>query len=289
MSKIFSKIYIEITNNCNLNCSFCSIDTLPKKEMTSDEFKIVIEKIKNYTKSIYLHVKGEPLLHKDLDEILTICDDNNIVVNITTNGTLLDRRLEVLKKHRINKINVSLHSENRDKDYFEKVFASCDILLPKITIIYRIWTLSTLDLDKVSTIIVDKIKKHYNLSKEDLERIKKEKNIKIGNRLYIDKDYEFSWPTISNSKNNIGTCLGTRTHIAILSNGDVVPCCLDSNGIIKLGNIFEEEMDDIINSKLFISINEGFRKQKIICDLCKCCTYRNRFMQKQELSDKTKI
>ena len=89
MSKRFSKIYVEITNYCNLHCSFCSMDYLPKKEMSIDEFKIVIDKIKNYTDNIYLHVKGEPLLHSRLDEILSICDDNRINVRITTNGTLL--------------------------------------------------------------------------------------------------------------------------------------------------------------------------------------------------------
>ena len=112
MSKRFSKIYVEITNNCNLNCSFCSKDNLPKKEMSVDEFRIVIDKIKDYTDNIYLHVKGEPLLHSHLDEILTICDNIGINVRITTNGTLLSKKKDILLKHNIKQINVSLHSEN---------------------------------------------------------------------------------------------------------------------------------------------------------------------------------
>ena len=92
----FNKIYIEITNYCNLNCSFCSRDDRIKHEMTLEEFKHIINEIKNYTESIYLHVKGEPLLHSKLDEILSICDENNLKTRITTNGTLLEKKKDIL-------------------------------------------------------------------------------------------------------------------------------------------------------------------------------------------------
>lgn len=277
MSKRFSKIYVEITNICNLSCSFCSHDTLPKKEMSIEEFNCVINKIKDYTDSIYLHVKGEPLLHSNLDKILAICKDNNIKVNITTNGTMLDKKKDILLKYPIKQINVSLHSENNVKDYFDKVFGVCDELSEKATIVYRIWTLPTLDLDKVSTIIVNKIINHYNLSTEIVNKIMKEKNIKIRDRIYLDKDYEFIWPKENNNQENVGTCLGTISHLAILSNGDIVPCCLDSNGVIKLGNVFKDNLDEVLNSELFKKINNGFKNKKIECSLCKSCTFRKRF------------
>ena len=278
MSKRFSKIYVEITNKCNLNCSFCSIDSLAKREMTVKEFEIVINKINAYTNNIYLHVKGEPLLHSNLDDILTICDNYGINVRITTNGTLLKSKKIILLKHNIKQINVSLHSENNYANYFEDVFNTCDELSNKMTIIYRIWTLTSLN--ELSTRIVDNIKNHYNLSTIIVDKILKEKNIKIKDNIYIDKDYEFIWPKITNNKNNIGTCLGTKSHIAILSNGIVTPCCLDSNGVINLGNIYNTSFDSIITSNLFNQIREGFNNNIIICDLCKSCTYRNRFNKK---------
>ena len=277
MSKKFSKIYVEITNICNLNCSFCSKSFLPKKEMSPSEFKIVLDKIKNYTESIYLHVKGEPLLHSKFDEILSICDEEKIKVSITTNGTLLEKRKDILLKHHIKQINVSLHSENKMPNYFESVFNTCDELSKKMTVIYRIWTLSNLALDKKSTIIVDKIKKHYKLDNIIVNKLLSEKNIKIKDNIYLDKDYEFVWPSEGKSREIVGTCLGTRSHIAILVSGQVVPCCLDSEGIINLGNIFEEDLEDILNKKLFSEIREGFQNNKIICDLCKNCNYRKRF------------
>lgn len=277
MNKRFSKIYVEITNICNLNCSFCSKDNLKKKEMSLDEFKIVISKIKDYTDNIYLHVKGEPLLHSNLDGILDICDKNDIKVRITTNGTLLKKNKDILLKHSIKQINVSLHSENNINNYYEDVFNTCDELSKKITIIYRIWTLPTLNIDKLSTKIVDKINSYYKLSTEIVDKIKKEKNIKIKENIYIDKDYEFDWPKIATKKSDTGTCLGTKSHIAILSNGNITPCCLDSSSVITLGNIFKDNLADVLDSKLFKEINTGFNNNKIVHDLCKSCTYRNRF------------
>ena len=144
MSKRFKKIYVEITNICNLSCFFCSKDSQLKQEMTVENFEIIINKIKDYTESIYLHVKGEPLLHSKLNEILDICDKNDIKVCITTNGTLLNKKKDILLKHHIKQINVSLHSENKIKDYFESVFNTCDELSIFSNIIYRIWTLPTL-------------------------------------------------------------------------------------------------------------------------------------------------
>lgn len=281
MSKKFTRIYVEITNYCNLSCSFCSKDTRDKREMTPDEFRMVISKIKNYTEDVYLHVKGEPLLHSKLDEILGICDENNISLKITTNGTILSKRKDILLKHNIKQINISLHSENNLPNYFEDVFNASDELSKKTTIVYRIWTLPTLNLDKFSTKIVDKIISHYKLSGDVIDKITHEKATKLANNIYLDKNYEFKWPKISCEKSVIGTCLGTKDHIAILSNGNVTACCLDSEGIIKLGNIFESSLLDIINGALFKEINTGFNNNKIVHDLCKSCTYRLRFSEKE--------
>ena len=118
------------------------------------------------------------------------------------------------------------------------------------------------------------------LSTEIVDKIIREKNIKINKNIYIDKDYEFIWPKIDTKKSGFGTCLGTKTHIAILSNGIITPCCLDSSGIIKLGNIYQDSIEDVINSKLFQLINNGFKKNCIVSPLCQSCTYRERFIKK---------
>ncbi len=286
MNKLFSKIYVEITNICNLNCSFCSKDNRKKKEMSLDEFAIILDKIKDYTDNIYLHVKGEPLLHSKFEDILALCDKKKIKVSITTNGTMLSKMQDILIKHPLKQINVSLHSENNMDNYFYDVFKTCDELKEKITIIYRIWTLNNFKLDKISTKIVDKIISHYHLSSEIVNKIINDKNIKITDNIYLDKDCEFVWPNINGKKETLGTCYGTRSHIAILSDGTVVPCCLDSQGILRLGNIFENNMEDILNSKLFQDINDGFKNNKVITPLCQSCTYRKRFDKNLSIKEK---
>ena len=272
----FKKIYVEITNICNLNCSFCSIDNREKRELSLQEFDTILDKIRHHTSTIYLHVKGEPLLHSNFDKILDITKKYNIKVKITTNGTLLKQRTDILQKYdNIRQINISLHSENNLKNYFENVFKSCDILSKKIPIVYRIWLLDNYNLDKLSTLIVEKIINYYQLDNNFKEKVLKEKNIKIKDNIYLDKDNEFIWPEKENEKDeDYGTCLGTRSHIAILSNGDIVPCCLDSKGILKLGNIFEDNLENILESGLFKEINNGFRNNKLVCNLCKNCNYR---------------
>lgn len=274
--KKYKKIYIEITNNCNLNCSFCSKTTRRKKSMTIEEFTKVVEKIKSYTNYIYLHVKGEPLLHNNILEFLEIAQKNNLKVNITTNGTLFNKYAKDLGKYSsLNKINFSLHSENKKENYFEDIFNNTMYLSPKTTIIYRLWTLKDNKLDEKSTMIVEKIKEYYKLSTEIVEKIIKEKNIKICNNIYIDKDNEFEWPKITNTKSN-GYCYALKTHIAILSDGTVVPCCLDAEGIINLGNIFTQNLDEIINSRRYQEIQKSFQDRKPKEELCKSCTFKDK-------------
>lgn len=189
--------------------------------MTKKEFETVIQKIKPFTENIYLHIKGEPLLYPDLDSILTICDKSHINVNITTNGTLLSKTENILNKHEsIRHINISLHAEQNDPNYFETVFEVSKHLKEKVTIIYRIWTLKDGTFDKKSTNIVEKLCKYYNLSAEIVEKIKIDKNIKLEENIYLDKQNQFEWPMDATSGKEEGYCMGGKTHIGILSDGD---------------------------------------------------------------------
>ena len=100
-------------------------------------------------------------------------------------------------------------------------------------------------------------------------------NIKIKENIYLNKDNIFIWPNnFKNSDKNQETCLGTRNHIVILIDETVIPCCLDSNGSIKFGNIYLQELDEMLKSNLFNNINQGFKNTKIWHNLCKNCTFR---------------
>lgn len=273
--KKYKKIYIEIINNCNLKCSFCSEVKRKRRFMTTEEFENILIKIKDYTDYIYLHIKGEPLLHPNIIEFLRLADKYNLKVNLTTNGTLFSKVAKELSEcNSLRKINFSLHSENSLDNYCEEIFKNVELLKDKI-IIYRLWTLKNNQLDSKSQEIVNKIKKYYNLPQETVDKIYTSNNIKIKSTIYVDKDNEFSWPEVTTHKSN-GYCYALKTQIGILVDGTVVPCCLDSNGVVNLGNIFKESLEEIINSEKYISLKKSFQDRKPCEKLCQSCTFKER-------------
>lgn len=272
--KKFKKIYIEITNACNLSCSFCSKTKRKIRYMTKKEFSHIINEIKEYTDYIYLHVKGEPLIHPNIIDFLHIAEQNNLKVNLTTNGTLFKKIAPKLQDCKaLHKINFSLHCETTDENYLENIFDSVNILSPEVVKIYRLWALKDNKIDKKTTKIVDSLKRYYKLSTETVEKIITEKNIKISSTIYVDKDDEFDWPKINYNK-TCGYCHALKTHIAILVDGTVVPCCLDAEGIINLGNIHKTSLTSIVSSDRVNKIKKSFQDRKPIEDLCKSCTYK---------------
>lgn len=275
--KKFKKIYIEITNICNLNCSFCSKDNRIKESISLTNMEELLKKINDYTDYVYLHVKGEPLLHPKLKEILDLCEKYHKKVNITTNATLLKVKETILSHPAIRQINLSVHSENQEKNYLEEIFEVTDKLKEK-NIVYRFWTMNDNNLNKKSTELVEKIINHYKLSPEIVEKIKTDNNIKINSNTYVNKANQFVWPNINNDYyNDKGYCYALKDQLAILVDGTVVPCCLDSDGIINLGNIYSNTLEDIINSSRYQKMRSGFCNRKVTEELCKHCSYKERF------------
>lgn len=268
--KRFRKVYLEITNFCNLNCEFC-LPTVRKLQFIDvQDFEFILTKIKPYTDLIYLHLKGEPLLHPNINELLGICDKYHIKVNLTTNGTLINR-LKYTKP--IRQINFSLHSLSENKlkinvhNYFEEIFKFMD---DNQDLIYslRLWNINKSNNEDV----VNKIKDKFHLENFDA------RSIKLKDKVYLNQEEEFIWPHPDNeSLGDTGFCYGLRDQIGILVDGTVVPCCLDGDGIINLGNIFNEEMDIILNSQLAKDIYDGFSNRKAFHPLCKKCGFKDKF------------
>lgn len=271
---MYKKIYVEITNICQLSCSFCKQDNRPKKNMTVIEFELILKQIKPLTNYIYLHVKGEPLLHPNLQEILDIALKYDMKVNITTNGVNLLKQAKLLSEYKnIYQINVSLHSYNQNKifdnNYFTNIFEATTYLLTnsQINISYRLWDSDLVNNKK----IIESINNYFNLN--NLQAMLIDKSIKLMNHLYLNKENHFIWPSLNNCYSNKGPCLGLTSHFGILVDGTVVPCCLDDEGIIKLGNIFEKSITDILHTKLALDIKNGFKNNKRICELCQKCHF----------------
>lgn len=287
--KKFKKIYVEITNICNKDCSFCSKDKRSKRKMSIQEFETVLNKIKNHTNYIYLHIKGEPLIHNQLEEILFLCKKYNINVNITTNGTLLKEKLDIIiRSNIVRQINISLHSfeDGNFKDYIEKIFDSSKEILNKTSIIlvYRFWALKENKLSSENKEIIKEIIEYFKIENDLLVEINKNKNIKLQSNLYLNKELIFKWPSLENEYiSDKGYCYGMKTHIGILSDGTVVPCCLDSEGIITLGNIYKESLYDIFEKERSKEIINNFKNGKVCEELCKRCSYKQKLVKNKSL------
>ena len=283
---MFKKIYIEITNVCNLKCKFCP-DTNRKKEfMSVEKFEKIVEKIHKHTNLVCLHVKGEPLLHSDLEELLDILEKYNLKANITTNGTLIKENLEILKNSKtVRQINFSIHSLTQNKglesEYLTNIF-TCAEQLKDIIISYRLWNITELQDNSINKYIIEEIEKYYNIQNL-AETLKQNSFLKLGENLFINQDIEFTWPNI-NGKEIIknGRCLALKDQIAILVDGTVVPCCLDNNGDIPLGNILEESLEDILNKDKAQTIRKNFENKVITCKLCRTCGFLKKLEEKRK-------
>lgn len=287
----FKKIYIEISNICNLKCSFCPTSKRKAKSLSKEEFKIILEKIRPFTKYIYLHVKGEPLFHKDIIEFLKISKELGFFVNITTNGTLISRYSKLLNGDLApRQINFSLHSFDGNLDsinndnYLKNIinFTKESLKNNKTYISLRLWNFNQNDKEssqqKGNREILKVIENEFSLDFKIADILTPGKGLKIADKLFINSDLEFKWPDIKdNYENEDGFCYGLRNQIAILSNGIVVPCCLDGEGIINLGNVLEEDFKDILEKERTKDIYNGFSNNKAVEKLCKKCQFKNKF------------
>lgn len=264
----FKKVYIEICNGCNLNCDFCIKNSRQVKYIKRDEYEYIINKIAGYTKEIYLHVLGEPLMHKDINYFIDYAHNMGILVNITTNGYLINK---IKDNKNIHRLNISMHSFNSRygigiDEYIDNVFYVVDNLRDKTFVSLRLWV-KTENTKK----ILEYINKRYGTKILETDNNKK---IKISNNLIIDSFHEFIWPDINNSYyNENGRCNGLIDHFGILSTGEIIPCCLDSKGIINLGNIYQDNLEDVFNSKLVKEMREGFLNNKKCQELCRHCSF----------------
>ena len=272
--KKFRKIYIEITNICNMHCSFCPETKRAKATMSVEDFEYVINQVAMYTDYVYLHVKGEPLIHKDIEKLLDTCKKYNLQVNISTNGTLLKSKVEKLTG--IRQLNISLHSfENLNelslKEYLTDVVSSSKYLEESGVIIrYKLWN-DDENKSLRNKIALDFLEKEYNVK---IESSIYNKDVKLGKNTYLSIKHPFVWPDITGENQKETTCYGLRGQIAILVDGTVVPCCVDNNGDIAIGNIFDKSIEEILSSKKALEIKEGFEQNKCIHPLCKKCQYR---------------
>jgi radical SAM protein with 4Fe4S-binding SPASM domain len=275
----FKRIYVEITNQCNLTCDFCAQSKRPKRYMTTAEFQSICEQIRFFTDYIYLHVQGEPLLHPQLQEILHIANSFELKVQLVTNGTLIDEKLDtLLSSTAIRQISISLQSMQtigylEDYDKRNRLFNQMIELSNSDKIIQiRLWNYN----DQVFTNGVNTCLSFFNINLSDL-KIEKRRYQTNHKNIYFSLDKQFKWPSEPSDQSKIGTCYGTRSMVGILSDGTLVPCCLDQDGAIALGNVFTTPFAQLMQNKRLLAMRSAFANHVIIEPFCQHCQYRSRF------------
>lgn len=291
----FHKINIEISNICNLQCSFCPPVERNKGMMSIETFKTILPQVQNLTSQICLHLMGEPLLHPELSDFLDLCHDYKIPVYLVTNGILAkEKKFELLLHPAIRQVNFSLHSfpdnfpQKDFKPYLQQIIQWTNLALqkrPELYINYRLWNLQDVKLSITDSAqstnkeMLDFISQHFAfIFNRDLIEIKKYKSVNIKNRLYLHFDSEFIWPSMQQEiRHEKGFCYALESHFGILVDGTVVPCCLDKEGAIPLGNVKTQSLMSILTSDRAQQMKQGFKKQQLTEQLCKRCQYIERF------------
>ena len=274
---MYSRVYVEITNICNMNCSFCHGTKRPPKSMNLNEFEFILQQLKPHTDYIYYHLMGEPLLHPDLEKFIHLSTERRFKSVITTNGTLLKEKGHILIEQKVHKVSISLHSfegnnQTQHLKYLSEIAEFAKSANEKgIIVVLRLWN-NGYGGDKNAQAI------EFLKTAIEGEWIPNSKGLRIRDRLFLEYGERFGWPDKNAEiQGDSVFCYGLRDHFGILSNGTVVPCCLDSDGSIDLGNIFEQNIEDILNSHRAISMVKGFDRRTPSEDLCRRCAYAQRF------------
>ncbi len=275
---MYNKVYVEITNICNMNCSFCHGHKRAARRMSREEFLLILDKLTDKTKYIYYHLMGEPLTHPELPGFIRLAGERGYKSIITTNGTLIGKRGGEILSAGVHKVNLSLHSfeagdDERHEAYVSALcdFAVCAAERGTITV-FRLWN---------KGYDGGRNERAIEIIKERISGAWREntRGITVRDRIYIEWGDRFEWPdSEAEIKGTKFFCYGLKDQFGILADGTVVPCCLDSDGVIALGNAFSGDLDEILGSERANAIVEGFKCGKASEELCKRCGYAQRFV-----------
>lgn len=280
---MLSKAYVEIGNRCNLSCAFCPKTRRAPGQMTAEQFSMVARRLRGRVRYLYLHLMGEPLLHPELDAILAEAEKQGFRVCITTNGTLLRPRGGVLLEHSavVHKVSVSLHALEGSgcgmdmEEYLSGVWDFCTRAQQRgIYCALRLWNEGGAEARNGE--ILAFLQRKTGTDPMALPCNRSRSRV-LGERLFLEREEMFAWPDLGRAETGTQFCFGLRDQIGVLCDGTVVPCCLDHEGDIPLGNLFEQELDEILQSPRARAIYDGFSNRAPHEDLCRRCGFATRF------------
>ena len=279
----FKKVYLEITNVCNRDCAFCPGTRRAPRFLEEADFLCLIDKLRPWTDYLYFHLMGEPLLHPSLGRFLALAGERGFRVILTTNGTLLNRCAEtLLSAPALHKLNLSLHSfEANEGGGLEDYVNQCAVFAVKaaekgVLVNFRLWNGDSAaragwnaENAHIIELLAASFPKPWAPSRTG-ER--------LAGRIFLDRAEIFDWPDPEAKVENAAhSCYGLRDQLGVLCDGTVVPCCLDHEGDLALGNLLTEELGAILEKPRTQAILAGFRRGEAVEELCRRCGYANRF------------
>ena len=305
--KPFKRTYIEITNTCNLSCDFCPGTSRSVQFLTVGQFDEILDRLRDYSKHLYFHVLGEPLLHPDLGALLDSAHAHGKLVNLVTNGTLIGGVGDMLvSKPGLRQVTFSMHSlsathlsgarpteemaaagwsELRTKSLVQEYLEPILNFTRKARkaqhdhfICYRLWPQNESADAPAYAGLLAQIETAFRMPFSLAEKLKTSSALPLDKNVFINQSRRFDWPDLTGPDfGEHGFCLGLREQFAVLVDGTVVPCCLDRNAEMPLGNIFKQSIGEILEGGRAKRIVEGFSQRRVVEELCRRCGYRKRF------------
>ena len=275
---MLKRVYLEITNVCNLACSFCPGTTRPARFLNEADFDRLLEKLRGETQYLYFHLMGEPLLHPSLGHFLARAGEEGFRVILTTNGTLLAERAEtLLAAPALYKLNLSLQSfEANEGGDIESYVNQCAAFAERAAAAGKICELRLWNRggrESRNGEILSLLRARFPQPWE-----KSPRSVRLADRVFLAEDDMFDWPDPgAPDRGESCFCYGLRDQVGVLVDGTLVPCCLDHNGDLPLGNLFEQTLDEIMSTERAQLIRSGFSGRKAVEGLCRRCGYAKRF------------
>ena len=277
---MIAKAYLEITNCCNLACSFCHGTKRERKLLSEAEFEALTDRLVGEVKFLYFHLMGEPLLHPSFFHFVDRAWEKGFFPILTTNGSLLSKRGEELLSHLPYKISISLHAPAANEAFADpNYFASCIDFAQRAAAkgcisVLRLWNIGG-EGEEQNDDILQKLHEAFPGEWPPSHR----ESVRLSSdKVFLEWGEHFDWPDLGAAEGDGNLfCRALGDQIGIHCDGTVVPCCLDADGVLALGNLHESSLADILNTPRARAIREGFTCRRAVEELCRKCGYAKRF------------
>jgi len=279
---------IETTTRCNLNCPLCSTHSLKRGKVDLDTqiLKKIVES-NPQMRYVTLHLMGEPLMANGLFDQISYLKKHSIFTFLSTNGMLLEEKVEDILKSNLDKISISLDAITQEElnlyrkgANLKKILSGIEFLIKKRDeakakrpiiqiqalmfayneekedeLIRTLWALKP-DRVKLKTVSINS----FGAENPKIEQIQWEKLIP---RKYLRDD-----PAFVKYKDRAVCRMLFQGFV--LADGTVVPCCIDYNGEYPFGNLKFQSWDEIRHSEKRKRFIRKYFEGGI--ELCKSCS-----------------